>query len=197
MGSFGQVLCREHSAYHDLKPFQIRPTMLMQIKILRSGISSFEWMAVSEQWPLHADDPCLVLRAVLVSVVVVTPGARPCGTRATPDHLRPSAASIPLRTPDFRTKILDLRGFDSSIILTLRDGIVMSKGNSPEVLSQAILVWIIVVGRLGVCRANFHHAQVVWRGSLRRALVQLACPLCPFFTSLFLSAFFHSCLLHS
>ena len=41
-------------------------------------------------------------------------------------------------TANLRTKILDFRGFDSSIILILRGGILMSMGNSLESLSQAI-----------------------------------------------------------
>ena len=50
------------------------------------------------------------------------------------------------------TQILDFRGLDSSIILilTLRGLILMSKGDFPESLSQAILVGIILVGRLGI-----------------------------------------------
>ena len=49
-----------------------------------------------------------------------------------------------------RTKILDFRGLDSSIILIVRAGILMPIGNFPEILSQGILVGIILVGRLGV-----------------------------------------------
>ena len=49
-----------------------------------------------------------------------------------------------------RTKILDFGGFDSSRILILRGGILMSMWNFPESLSQGILVGIILVGRLGV-----------------------------------------------
>ena len=45
---------------------------------------------------------------------------------------------------------MDLRGFDSSRILMLRGGILMSIGNFLESLSQAILVGIILAGRLGV-----------------------------------------------
>ena len=59
------------------------------------------------------------------------------------------------RTVNLRAKILDFRGFDSSNILILRGGILMSIGNLPEVLSQRILVWIILVGRLGV-RSHRH-----------------------------------------
>ena len=50
---------------------------------------------------------------------------------------------------NLRTKILDFRGFDSSIILIIRGGSLMSIGSSPEVLSQRILVEVIVVGRWG------------------------------------------------
>ena len=53
-------------------------------------------------------------------------------------------------TANLRTKMLDFRGFDSSRILCLRGGILMSRGNFPESLSQAILVGRILVGRLGV-----------------------------------------------
>ena len=53
-------------------------------------------------------------------------------------------------TANLRTKILDFRGFDSSIILILRGGILRPIGNFPESLSQAILVGIMLVGRLGV-----------------------------------------------
>ena len=53
-------------------------------------------------------------------------------------------------TGNLRTKILDFRGLDSSIILNLKGGILRSTGDFPEILSQAILVGIILVGRLGV-----------------------------------------------
>ena len=44
------------------------------------------------------------------------------------------------------------RGFDSSRILISRGGILMLIWNFLEILSQAILVGIILVGRLGVFR---------------------------------------------
>ena len=53
-------------------------------------------------------------------------------------------------TPNLPTNIVDFRGFGSSIMLCLRVGILISKGNLPEYLSQAMLVGIILVGRLGV-----------------------------------------------
>ena len=52
-------------------------------------------------------------------------------------------------TANLRTSMMDFRGFDSSIILILRDGILRPMGNFPESLSQAILVGIML-GRLGV-----------------------------------------------
>ena len=71
-------------------------------------------------------------------------------------------------TANLHTKILDLRGFDSSIILILRGGIRMSIGNIPESLSQAILIGIILVGRLGTqnkkpCRCSV--GQLIASGS--------------------------------
>ena len=53
-------------------------------------------------------------------------------------------------TANLPAKIVDFRGFDSSIILILRGGILMSIGEFPESLSQRILVGISLVGRLGV-----------------------------------------------
>ena len=47
-------------------------------------------------------------------------------------------------------KALDFRGFDSSRISNFRGGILLSTGNFPEMLSQASLAGIILVGRLGV-----------------------------------------------
>ena len=51
---------------------------------------------------------------------------------------------------NLRTKIMDFRRFDSSRILNVPGGIPRSIGNLQESLSQAILVGIILVGRLGV-----------------------------------------------
>ena len=48
------------------------------------------------------------------------------------------------------TKILDLRGFDSSIILILRGEILRPIGNFLEILSRQILAGRFFVGRLGV-----------------------------------------------
>ena len=48
-------------------------------------------------------------------------------------------------TANLRTKILDFGGLDSSIIVNSRGGILMSIGDFPESLSQAILAGIILV----------------------------------------------------
>ena len=59
-------------------------------------------------------------------------------------------ACQPRGTPNLPTNIVDFGGFDSSIILILRGGIPRPMGNFPESLSQALLVGIMLVGRLGV-----------------------------------------------
>ena len=48
-------------------------------------------------------------------------------------------------TANLRTNIMDFRGLDSSNILMLRGGIPRPKGNSPESLSQAILVLVGII----------------------------------------------------
>ena len=73
-------------------------------------------------------------------------------------------------TPNLPTSIVEFRGFDSSIILILRGGILMSIGDFPEMLSQAILVGIILVGRLGVSPRIEVALQVRENGARTRAL---------------------------
>ena len=53
-------------------------------------------------------------------------------------------------TANLPTKIVDFRGFDSSIMLILRGGIPRPIWDFPESLSQAMLVGTMLVGRLGV-----------------------------------------------
>ena len=53
-------------------------------------------------------------------------------------------------TPGYPTNIVDFRGFDSSAILIWRGGIPRSIGDFLESLSQAMLVGVMLVGRLGV-----------------------------------------------
>ena len=65
----------------------------------------------------------------------------------------PACAGASARgTADLTTNITDFRGFESSIILIFRGGIPRPIGDFPESLSQAILVGIMLVGRLGVNR---------------------------------------------
>ena len=42
---------------------------------------------------------------------------------------RQAAADVAVHTANLRTKVLDIRGFDSSRVLVLRGGILMSIGN--------------------------------------------------------------------
>ena len=65
-------------------------------------------------------------------------------------------------TADLRTKILDIGGFDSKVILQLRGDIFMSIGDSPENMSQRILAGRILVGRLGVHCAWIREPFLVW-----------------------------------
>ena len=62
-------------------------------------------------------------------------------------------------TPNLPTNMVDFGGFHSSIMLCLRGGILMSIGNSPESLSQAMLVGAMFVGRLGVCERYRNNAE--------------------------------------
>ena len=83
------------------------------------------------------------------------------------------------------TKILDFRGFDSSMILILRGGLLMSIGNSLEILSQPILVGILLVGRLGV--PTLHPQQLSCRHWLNGYFAQRV-------PSLSLASSFRTCL---
>ena len=58
-------------------------------------------------------------------------------------------------TANLRTNIMDFRGFDSSVMLIIRGGILMSIGDFPETLSQQILVGIMLEGRLGVSHSKW------------------------------------------
>ena len=49
-------------------------------------------------------------------------------------------------TPCLPTNIVGFRGFDSSIILIKRGGILRPIGDFPESLTQAILVGVMLVG---------------------------------------------------
>ena len=75
-------------------------------------------------------------------------------------------ACTPLRRPDdtakFPTNIVDFRRFDSSIISILRGGISRLAEDFPESLSQAMLVGIMLVGRLGVRLPFFLLSAAAW-----------------------------------
>ena len=47
-------------------------------------------------------------------------------------------------TANLPTNIMDFRGFDPSIIIVLMGGILTSKGDFPESLSQAMLVGVMM-----------------------------------------------------
>ena len=64
-------------------------------------------------------------------------------------HARRAPSLPEVRPISVITRILDFRGFDSSIILVLRVGLLMSTGNFPEVSGQGILV-----GRLEVTQKS-------------------------------------------
>ena len=84
---------------------------------------------------------CLVSRKVLkcrLFEVIVRPPYE-----SYPGHFQ--AERLP--TANLRTKILDFGGFYASRIFILRGGILMSKGNTPDVLSQRILAGIINISR--------------------------------------------------
>ena len=70
-------------------------------------------------------------------------------------------------TANLGTKILDFRVFDSSIILVLMAGILIPIGNLPESFRQAVLVWMILVGRLGA-RSSPVLFETTFRADRRR-----------------------------
>ena len=53
-------------------------------------------------------------------------------------------------TPNLPTNIVDFRGSDTNIISISRGGIPRPIGDFPESLSHAMLVGVMLVGRLGV-----------------------------------------------
>ena len=62
-------------------------------------------------------------------------------------------------TPNLCTNIMELRRFDSSKILISRCAIPRPIGNVPESLSQAILVGIMLVGKLCVALCQVRHQR--------------------------------------
>ena len=69
--------------------------------------------------------------------------ASPCPASPWPSEYLHVTANPP-------TNIVHFTGFNSSIISNLRGGIPRPMGNFPERLSPAMLVGVMLVGRLGV-----------------------------------------------
>ena len=113
----------------------------------------------------------LVLKPFMFTWICVLPHSKdtrslttrgdPKGKGACAAELHGPSTGAALHTANLPTSIMDFRGFYSSIILMLRGGLIMSIGDFPESLSQAILVGIMVVGRLGVqtARKGAHSSQ--------------------------------------
>ena len=81
----------------------------------------------------------MILLILVITIIIVSTNFTPL----------PSALQL-CSTPNLPTNINGFRGFDSSIILISRGGILMPKGNFPESSSQAMLVGTMLLGRLGV-----------------------------------------------
>ena len=68
------------------------------------------------------------------------------------------------RVADPPANLADFRGLDSSVILILRGGIPRPIGDSPEDLSQAMFVGIMLVGRLGVgAKVGIARRSTAWK----------------------------------
>ena len=78
------------------------------------------------------------------------PDVERCGRERRPACQSSEHLQTTTYTANLRAMILDFRGFDSSRILNSRGGIVRSIGHFPDSLSQAVLVGIVLIGRLGV-----------------------------------------------
>jgi len=82
-------------------------------------------------------------------------------------HVDPSA---PVRKDSLRTTIPDFRKFDLNMLLMLTGGIVLSIGTFLETWCQRILVWMILVGRLGVVsKSHWRDCQECCQKSASRA----------------------------
>ena len=97
--------------------------------------------------------------------------------------LRQSTGQDTSATANLRTKIPDFSVFDSSIILIVQGGILMTIGKLPESLSQAILAGVILVGRLGAASIGGSNlaarrclpSRRTWR-SWQASLARPGCP---------------------
>ena len=68
----------------------------------------------------------------------------------------------PASTPNVPTNIVGFGGFDPSIMLIQRGGIPRPIGNFPESLSQAMLVGVMLLGRLGCTVQRPLHCIGIW-----------------------------------
>ena len=85
----------------------------------------------------HKKSACV---SVVIEVIVVIATVARSRSRQPPKRAKNMCfIALYCHTPNLPAKILDLRGIDSSRILTLRGGMLMSIGNFPEMLSQRIL----------------------------------------------------------
>ena len=80
-----------------------------------------------------------LIAAITTTIVILIPHSNTTTKHDLDNH----TANLP-------TNIVDFGGFDSSIILFYRGGILMSIWNFRESLSRAMLVGTMLVGRLGV-----------------------------------------------
>ena len=117
----------------------------------------------SETWPGRASTAGLGRRDDEIHIYIYITELRvssilPCCIVPRRTALRASARSRVCLSAVLRL-FMDFRGFDSSIILIITGEIIVSIEDFLESLSQAILVGIMLVGRLGVClRSVLHHA---------------------------------------
>ena len=88
--------------------------------------------------------------AIITTTTTTTTNNDTNTTNTNNQHRSLWALSLICGTANFPTNIMDFRRFDSSIILIIRGGILTSIGDSPESLSRAMLVGVILIGRLGV-----------------------------------------------
>ena len=103
---------------------------------------------------VSAINSCIISCVIIIIIIIIIIIMLSAGCSVSAPAPRPRAlwhdGTYFGGTANLRTEILDLRGSDSSISFITRDGVPRPIGDFPETLSQAILVGIILVGRLGV-----------------------------------------------
>ena len=125
-----------------------RPPFSFRTTCGRVSLVTWAWgVSVAEKQNYHPPTPMHKICWRLRKTDVYAPPQDMCHTGAA---IVKVGVEIVVVTANLCTKIPGFRGFDSSRILILRGGILMSIGNFSESLSQQIFVGIILVGRLGV-----------------------------------------------